>query len=53
MDNVKSTGKFEVIEKALQEAVGGGVEPIDACAITCHVFSADACHIDLCTVSPQ
>lgn len=53
MDNVKSTGKFEIIEQALQEAVGGGVEPIDACAVTCSVFSMDVCNIDLCTVRPQ
>lgn len=52
MDNVKSAGKFEIIEQALQEAVGGGVfQDHDVCAITCSIFSRDVCNIDLCSVS--
>jgi hypothetical protein len=42
--------KVEIIERALQEAVGGG-EVIDVCAITCSIFSIDICYIDRCSIS--
>jgi hypothetical protein len=42
--------KFEIIEQALQESVGGGMAPIDLCSISCHVFSINVCHIDLCSI---
>jgi hypothetical protein len=38
--------KQEIIEQALQEAVGGGVG--DWCAVKCRIASRDICHIDLC-----
>jgi len=47
MNNAKN--KFEVIEQALQEAVGGG-KPIDLCGGTCSVFSWDVCDVDLCSI---
>lgn len=52
MNNGKSRSKFEVIEEALQEAVGGGAQPMPACSINCHIFSIDVCHIDLCETRP-
>jgi hypothetical protein len=42
--------KFEVIEQALQQAVGGGQVPIDLCGGTCSIFSIDVCDIDLCSI---
>ena len=43
--------KFEIIELALQESVGGG--RINLCAITCHVFSIDVCRVELCSIGYQ
>ena len=38
--------KQEIIEQALQEAVGGG--RINICSISCSIFSRDVCYVDLC-----
>ena len=51
MNQANSRNKFEVIEQALQEAVGGGTVPIDLCGGTCSVFSIDVCDIDLCSIN--
>ena len=51
MNQANSRNKFEVIEQALQEAVGGGTVPIDLCGGTCSVFSIDVCDIDLCRIN--
>lgn len=38
--------KQEIIDQALQEAVGGGV---NWCGFTCNFFSRDICNIDICS----
>lgn len=44
--------KNEIIERALQEAVGGGLEvDIDLCQVSCSIFSINVCNIDLCSIS--
>ena len=44
--------KQEIIELALQQAVGGG--RIDACGFECHIGTHDLCHIDVCgSVDPK
>lgn len=44
--------KQEIIDRALQESVGGGSEgSIDWCGISCSIFSMDVCNIDLCRIS--
>lgn len=53
MNNAKSK-KSEIIEQALQEAVGGGLASnveIPICIISCHIFSINVCHVDLCDVN--
>jgi hypothetical protein len=40
--------KYEIIEQALQESVGGGAIPL--CHISCHIFSINVCDIDLCSI---
>lgn len=50
MNNMKSAGKFELIEQALQEAVGGGIPPIDLCGGSCHILSWDVCDVNLCSI---
>ena len=50
MTKTNSRNKFEVIEQALQQAVGGGQVPIDLCGGTCSIFSIDVCDIDLCSI---
>ena len=44
------TEKNEIIELALQEAVSGGLRPIDLCSANCHIFSINVCHVDLCSI---
>ena len=39
--------KNEIIEQALQEAVGGGMANW-TCSISCHIFSRDVCYVDIC-----
>ena len=48
--NKEQSNKIEVIEQALQEAVGGGMIPV--CGISCHIFSKDVCNIDLFDAGP-
>jgi hypothetical protein len=50
-NNTNPSEKYEIIEQALQESVGGG--RINLCAITCHVFSIDVCRIDVCGILAQ
>jgi hypothetical protein len=50
MNNTNPGEKYEIIEKALQEAVGGGAVPI--CGWTCHIASRDICNIELCNFGP-
>jgi hypothetical protein len=48
------TEKNEIIELALQEAVSGGLArsiDIPLCSVSCHVFSINVCHVDLCSIS--
>lgn len=43
--------KYEIIEQALQESVGGGLaRDIDLCSVSCHVFSINVCYVDLCSI---
>lgn len=43
--------KVEIIERALQEAVGGG-QVIDICSyFSCSIFSMNVCYIDRCSIS--
>jgi hypothetical protein len=45
------TEKNEIIELALQETVSGGLaRDIDLCSVSCHVFSINVCHVDLCSI---
>jgi hypothetical protein len=52
MNNAKSK-KSEIIEQALQEAVGGGLAKVEVpiCSVSCHIFSINVCHVDLCDVN--
>ena len=43
--------KNEIIEQALQEAVGGG--RVNLSSISCHIFSKDVCYVDFCGTSQQ
>ncbi len=44
--------KQEIIDRALQESVGGGNEgSVDVCGINCSIFSMDVCRIDICRIS--
>jgi hypothetical protein len=44
--------KNEIIELALQETVSGGLfRDIDLCSVSCHVFSINVCHVDLCKIA--
>jgi hypothetical protein len=45
-EGVVMTEKYELIEQALQESVGGGQR--DFCGIQCHIFSVNICNTDLC-----
>ena len=46
-----SNEKVEIIERALQEAVGGG-DTVDICSyFDCSIFSMNVCHIDKCEIS--
>ncbi len=45
--------KIEIIDRALLESVGGGVEPTDTCEIDrCSIFSIDICSEDTCSQMP-
>jgi hypothetical protein len=50
MNNANPSEKYEIIELALQESVGGGMIPVDVCGISCHIFSMDVCYVDRCSV---
>jgi hypothetical protein len=43
--------KYEIIEQALQEAVGGGAA-VPVCGWTCHLASRDICNIEICSFGP-
>ncbi len=44
--------KQEIIDRALQESVGGGNEgSVDVCGISCSIFSINVCNIDICRIS--
>lgn len=52
--NNANAKKAQIIERALQEAVGGGLATdveIPVCSISCHIFSINVCHVDLCDVT--
>jgi hypothetical protein len=49
--NDPNTEKQEIVELALQEAIGGG--RVNLCGISCHIFSKDVCHVDLCGTSQK
>ena len=51
MTNNNPGDKYEIIERALQESVGGGLTPVDVCGASCHIFSLDVCNIDMCSVN--
>jgi hypothetical protein len=51
MSNSNPGEKYEIIEQALQEAVGGGAAT-PVCGWTCHLASRDLCNIDICSFSP-
>jgi hypothetical protein len=53
MNNTNPSEKYEIIEQALQESVGGGMIPVDVCGASCHIFSIDVCRIDICGVLAQ
>jgi hypothetical protein len=42
--------KNEIIEQALQESVSGGTIRIPLCSVSCHIFSINVCHVDLCEI---
>lgn len=52
MNDINPSEKYEIIEQALQESVGGGRLP-DLCGLTCSIFSINVCDIDLCGFSQQ
>ena len=41
--------KYEIIEQALQESVGGGA-PVGLCHISCHILSINVCDVDICHI---
>jgi hypothetical protein len=44
------TEKNEIIELALQESVGGGIDHINLCEVSCHILSYNICHIMICRI---
>ena len=50
MNNISPNEKYEIIEQALQESVGGGAFPV--CGFSCHLFSMDICNIEVCSFTP-
>ena len=50
MNGINPGEKYEIIEQALQESIGGGMVPVDVCGASCHIFSINVCNVDLCSV---
>jgi hypothetical protein len=50
MTNSNPSEKYEIIEQALHDSIGGGLTPVDVCGVSCHIFSLDVCYVDQCSV---
>jgi hypothetical protein len=50
MTNSNPSEKYEIIEQALHDSIGGGLTLVDVCGVSCHIFSLDVCYVDQCSV---